>query len=58
MPTDLSVFRERLAEACRTRNMTSNKLCRSIGLGARRVIDLQYSGLKVLDIYRLAQNRR
>ena len=55
MPTDFSVFRERLAEACRARNMTSDKLCRSIGLGARRVIDLEYLGLKVLDIHRLAQ---
>ena len=53
MPTDFGVFRERLAQTCRARNITSDKLCRSIGLGARRVIE--YSGLKVLDIYRLAQ---
>jgi hypothetical protein len=49
------VFRERLAEACRARNLKSDQLCRSIGLGARRVIDLERSGLKVLEIYRLAQ---
>jgi len=55
MPTDFSVFRERLAEACRIRNITSDKLCRSIGPGAGRTIDLDVSGLKVLDIYRLAQ---
>ena len=55
MPSDFSVFRERLAEACRARNITSDKLCRSIGLGGRRVIDLEFSGLKVLDIHRLGQ---
>ena len=50
MPTNFSVRCERLAQACRARNLKSDKLCRSIGLGARRVIDLEYSGLKVLDI--------
>jgi hypothetical protein len=29
--------------------------CASIGLGGRRKVDLAFSGLKVLDIYRLTQ---
>ena len=55
MRSNFSVFRERLAEACRLREMTHDKLCSSIGLGGRRAVDLGYSGLKALDIYRLAQ---
>ena len=55
MRSNFSVFRERLAEACRLREMTNDKLCSSIGLGGRRAVDLGYSGLKALDIYRLAQ---
>jgi hypothetical protein len=55
MPTDFRVFRERLAHACRVRNMTHDRLCRSIGLGGRPVIDLEFSGLKALDIERLSQ---
>ena len=54
-PTDFRVFRERLAHACRVRNLTHDHLCRSIGLGGRRVIDLEFSGLKPLDIERLSQ---
>jgi len=54
MATDFRVFRERLAHACRARNMTHDQLCRSIGLGGRRVIDLEFSGLKALDIERLS----
>jgi hypothetical protein len=55
MPTDFRVFRERLAHACRVRNLAHDRLCRSIGLGGRRVIDLEFSGLKALDIERLSQ---
>jgi transcriptional regulator with XRE-family HTH domain len=55
MSTDFGVFRERLAHACRARNMTHDRLCRSIGLGGRRVIDLEFSGLKALDLERLCQ---
>jgi transcriptional regulator with XRE-family HTH domain len=55
MHTDFSVFRERLAEACRIRGLTQNKLCASIGIGGRRAIDLDAVGLKALDIYRLGQ---
>jgi hypothetical protein len=52
---NFTLFRERLAEACKLRNTTPDKLARSIGLGSRRAIDLEYLGLKCLDIYRLAQ---
>jgi len=55
MHSDFSLFRERLAHACRSRGMIPDRLCASIGLGGRRSVDLASSGLKVLDIYRLAQ---
>ena len=55
MQSDFSVFRGRLAEACRLRNMTHDKLCSSIGIGGRRTIDLHVTGLKALDLYRVAQ---
>ena len=57
MPTDFSLFRDRLAEAYRVRGTTSNAVCRNIGLGRRRSVDLSFSGLKALDIYRLALRR-
>ena len=55
MQTDFSVFRQRLAEACRVRNMTHDRLCASIGIGGRRAVDLDFAGVRALDIYRLAQ---
>ena len=55
MQTDLSVFRERLAEACRVRNMTHSALCRDIGLSPKKAVDIHHSGLKALDLYRVAQ---
>ena len=55
MHSDFSLFRERLAYACRARGITPDRLCVSIGLGSRRRVDLAFSGLKALDIYRLAQ---
>ena len=55
MHSDFSLFRERLAHACRARAMTPDRLCASIGLGSRRGVDLASSGLKALDVYRLAQ---
>jgi hypothetical protein len=36
------------------RGMTHQKLCSGVGLGGRR-IDILYSGLRALDIERLAQ---
>jgi len=55
MQTDFSVFRERLAEACHILNMTHEAICRGIGLGCRRVVDLHFQGLKALDLYRVCQ---
>ncbi len=55
MPTDLSVFHQRLAEACHLRSLTHHQLCASIGLGGRSEIDFELSGLKAIDIYRLTQ---
>jgi len=55
MHTDFSVFRERLAEACRVRNMTHSALCRGIGLSPKKAVDLEYSPLKALDLYRVYQ---
>jgi transcriptional regulator with XRE-family HTH domain len=55
MRTDFSVFRDRLAEACRARNMTRDTLCRDIGLGGRRAADFLILGLKAIDFNRLTQ---
>jgi hypothetical protein len=35
--------------------MTHDQLCASTGLGSRGRVDLAFSGLKTLDIHRLAQ---
>ena len=50
-----SLFRDRFAEACRVRGTRPDAVCRNIGLGSRRRIDLAVSGVKALDIYRLVQ---
>ena len=55
MQSDFSLFRERLAHACRVRDIKLDRLCASIGLGSRRRVDLASSGLKALHIYGLAQ---
>jgi hypothetical protein len=55
MHTDFSVFRERLAEACRLRDMTHSALCKGIGLSPKKAVDLEYSPLKALDLYRVCQ---
>ena len=55
MQTNFSLFRERLAEACRMRNMTESKVCAGIGLGGRRAINLSVSGPGALDLYRVCQ---
>jgi len=55
MRTDFSVFPERLAEACRARDMTRDSLCRSIGLGGRREVQFLLHGLKAIDLCRLTQ---
>src|SRR3981081_1356939 len=53
--SDFSVFRERLIEACKMLETTPDRVAKIIGMGARRVIDIEYVGLKGLDIHRLAQ---
>jgi hypothetical protein len=55
MQTNFGVFRERLAEACRVRNMTETKLCSGIGLSGRRAIKLSLTGAGALDLYRVCQ---
>ena len=55
MSTDFSLFRDRLAEACRIRGMTHDAVYRSIGMGGRRALDLQFLGLRALDLYRVCQ---
>ena len=55
MSTNSNLFRDRFAEACRVRGTTCDAVCRNIGLGSRRRIDLAVSGVKALDIYRLTQ---
>jgi len=55
MPTDFSVFRDRLAEACRVRGTTHDAVCRSIGMGGRRALDVHLFGLRALDLYRVCQ---
>jgi transcriptional regulator with XRE-family HTH domain len=55
MRTDFSVFPDRLAEACRAKNMTRDTLSRSIGLGGRRAVDFLLHGLQAIDLYRLTQ---
>jgi transcriptional regulator with XRE-family HTH domain len=35
--------------------MTQDALCRSIGIGGRRAVDLRLIGLKALDLYRVCQ---
>jgi hypothetical protein len=51
MPTDFSLFRDRLAAAWRVRGMTHDAVFRSIGMGGRRVLDLRFAGLRTLDLY-------
>jgi transcriptional regulator with XRE-family HTH domain len=55
MRTDFSLFRERLAEACRGKNATESKICQRIGLGARRSLHLALAGPHALDVHRLCQ---
>jgi hypothetical protein len=55
MRTDFSLFRDRFAEACRVRGMKPEAVFRSIGLGGRRALDMQFAGLRALDLYRVCQ---
>jgi transcriptional regulator with XRE-family HTH domain len=55
MRTDFSLFSDRLGEACRARDMTQDRLCRSIGLGPRRFLNLTAAGPGALDLSRVCQ---
>ena len=56
MPTDFSLFRDRLAEACRVRGAKPEAVYRSIGIGGRRALDVHSVGvLRALDLYRVCQ---
>ncbi len=55
MATDFSVFRARFAEACRIRGTKSDAVCRSIGMGGRRALNVEHSGLRGLDLHRVRQ---
>ena len=54
-PPALTLFPERLHEACNLRGTTPDRVACSIDMGPRPTIDIEYSGLRALDIYRLAQ---
>ena len=53
--SDFSVFRERLIEACKMLETTPDRVAKIIGMGSRRVVNIEYVGLKGLDIHRLAR---
>jgi hypothetical protein len=55
MRTDFAVFRDRLAEACRARDVKTVELSLSTGLAPRRLIAPRLSGRSALDLYRLCQ---
>jgi hypothetical protein len=55
MRADFSLFRERLAEACRARGRTERDVCQQIGLGSRRAISVALTGPNSIDLWRLCQ---
>ena len=56
MSADFSLFRDRLAEGRRVGGVKPEAVYRSIGMGARRTLDLQSVGvLCALDPYRVCQ---
>jgi transcriptional regulator with XRE-family HTH domain len=50
-----SLFKERLREACEAKGVTVDKLLRSIGMGSKNVLLVEFAGLRKLDIHRLLQ---
>ena len=50
-----SLFKERLREACEAKGTTVEKLLRSIGMGSKNVLLVEFAGLRKLDIHRLLQ---
>jgi hypothetical protein len=55
MRTDFSLFRERLAEACRARDVKTAERSLSTGLAPRRLIAPRLTGPAALDLYRVCQ---
>jgi hypothetical protein len=52
---NIAAFRRRLAEACRLRNLSHDRVCASTGGGGPQGDLLVYAGLNELDIHRLVQ---
>ncbi len=48
MQSDFSVLHNHLAQACRLRKISHDRLCSA-------AVDLHFAGLKALDVYRLAE---
>jgi hypothetical protein len=55
MRADFSLFRERLAEACRARGRTASQVSHQVGLSPRRAITLSLTGPSAIDVWRLCQ---
>jgi hypothetical protein len=55
MRSDYSVFRGRLAEACRARDLKTVELSLSTGLAPRRLAAPRLTGPGALDLYRVCQ---
>jgi hypothetical protein len=55
MRTDFSVFRERLADACRARDVKTAELSLSTGLAPRRLVAPRLTGPRALELYRVCQ---
>ena len=55
MSTDFSLFRVRFSEACLARGMKPDAVYRSIGMGGRRALDVEFAGLRALDLHRVCQ---
>jgi hypothetical protein len=53
MPTDFSLFRDRLTEACRVRGVTHDAVASELVTAA--FLDLQFAGSRTLDLYRVCQ---
>jgi hypothetical protein len=48
MQSNFSLLHDHLAEACRVRKMSHDRLC-------TEAVELHFAGLRALDVYRLAQ---
>jgi hypothetical protein len=55
MRTDFALFRDRLAEACRARDIKAAELSACTGLSPRRLVAPHLSGADALDLYRVCQ---